>query len=70
MASEFCGHRFPNGQIEEISGMRRVIEVAVEPPLLKGIVGQRCHGSIIVWECFEGDIESPHSRGEYRCERG
>lgn len=39
--------------------------MAVEPPLLEGIVSQRCYRSVVVREGFEGDVESPHRRGEY-----
>jgi hypothetical protein len=39
----------------------------VEPPLLKGVIGEGCYRSVIVWEGVEGDVVSPHGGGEYRC---
>lgn len=65
MTSQFRGRWFSGRQIEEISRIRLILEMAVEPPLVEGKVGERCYGSIIVWECFGGDIESPHGRGDY-----
>ena len=47
--------------------MGRVIKVAVEPPLVEGIVGEGRHRSVIVWEGFGGDVESPHRRCHNRC---
>jgi len=52
VTSQFRGCRFPSGQIEEIPGIGWVVEVAVEPPLVKGIVDEGRHGSIIVCKCF------------------
>jgi hypothetical protein len=66
IASQFRGCRFSSRQIEEISGVGRIIQVAVEPPLFEGIVGQRCDGSIIVRERCGSDVVSPHGRGEQR----
>ena len=38
----------------------------MEPPLIEGVVDKRRHRSVIVWEGLERDVESPHSRREYR----
>jgi hypothetical protein len=68
VASQFCGCWFPGGQIEEISGIGRVVEMAVEPPLVEGVIDEGRHRSIVVWKGFERDVESPHSGCNYRCE--
>lgn len=39
----------------------------MKPPLIKGIVDEGRYRSIIVWEGFGRDVETPHSRREYRC---
>ena len=69
MTSQFCSCWLSGRQIEEISRIGWVIEMAVEPPLVEGIVDEGCHRSIVVWEGFKRDVESPHSRCEYRCLR-
>lgn len=38
----------------------------MEPPLVEGVVDKGCCRSIVVWEGFGRDIESPHRRCEYR----
>ena len=66
IASQFRGRRFSSGQFEDISGVGRVIEVAVEPPLFEGVIGEGRYWSVVVWEGLEGDVEAPHGGGEYR----
>ena len=66
MAGQFSSCWSPGRQLKENPGIRRVSEVAMEPPLVEGIVGQGRHGSIIVWEGFHSDIKSPHSGGDDR----
>ena len=68
VTSQFRGCRFPGGQREDIPGIGRAVEVTVEPPLVKGVVDEGRHGSIIVWECFERNVEPPHSGCEHRYE--
>jgi len=66
MTGQFSICWSPGGQIEENTGVWGVTEVAVKPPLVKGIVNKGRHGSIIVWKGFHGDIKSPHSGGNDR----
>lgn len=53
VTSQFCSRWFAGRQMEKISGIGRIAKVAVEPPLVKGIVGEGCHRPIVVWEGFE-----------------
>jgi hypothetical protein len=66
MASQFCSRWFSGRQVEEISGMGRVSEVAVEPPLFEGIVHKWRYRTIVVRESLKRDVESPHCGCEYR----
>jgi hypothetical protein len=66
MASQFCSRWFSGRQVEEISGMGRVGEVAVEPPLFEGIVHKWRYRTIVVRESLKRDVESPHCGCEYR----
>lgn len=65
MTSQFCSCWFSGRQIEEIPRIGGVTEVAVEPPLVEGIVDKGCHRSIIVGEGLERGVESPHGRCKY-----
>ena len=66
VAGQFRLCWFPGGQVEEHSGVRRVIEVAMEPPLVEGIVGEGCHRPVIVRKRLHGDVKSPHCGGDDR----
>ena len=60
ITSQFCSCWLSSGQVDEISGMRRVIDVTVELSLVEGIVGEGFHRSIVVWEGLKRDVESLH----------
>ena len=47
MASQFCSCWLSGGQFEEISGIGRVTEMTVEPPLIEGVMGERRYRSIV-----------------------
>lgn len=51
-----------SGELEELAGLRLVIQVSVEPPLVKSILLEWSHRPVIIGEILHGDIEPPHRR--------
>jgi len=68
VASELGGGRFTGGELEEIARVGWMVEMAVEPPLVKSVIGQRSHGPIVVRVGLAGDIETVHARMVNCCE--
>ena len=60
IAGELGDSILAGGKLEDVAVVGRIVEVPVEPPLLKGIVDQRGHWTIVVGEGLCGHIESPH----------
>ena len=56
-----CG-RFTSRELEEITRVGWMVEMAVEPPLVKSVIGQRSHGPVIVGVGLGGDVETIHAR--------
>ena len=68
VASELGGGRFASGELEEIARVGWMVEMAVEPPLVKSVIGQRSHGPIVVRIGLGGDVETIHARMVDCCE--
>jgi hypothetical protein len=66
VARDLCRGGFSCGELEEVAGVGWLAEMAVEPPLLKGVVGERSDGPVIVREGVRGDVEAVHARVEHR----
>ena len=62
VTGELSRGRFTSGELEEIAWVGWMVEVAVEPPLVKGVIGQRSHGPIVVRIGLSGDVETIHAR--------
>ena len=59
--------RLTGGELEEIARVGRMVEMAVEPPLVKGVVDERSNRPVIVRERLAGDVEPVHARMEDGC---
>ena len=62
VARELGGGRFASGELEEVAWVGWMVEVAVEPPLVKGVIGQRSDGPVVVRVSLAGDVEAVHAR--------
>ena len=64
VAGELGRGGLSRGKLEDISGIGRVVEVSVEPPLVEVHVHEGCDGAVVVWERLLGDVETVHTRME------
>ncbi len=49
-------------EVDDGSGGRWVVQMAVEPPFAKGPVHEGHNRSIVIGKSFGGDVETPHRR--------
>ena len=56
-------------EVEDVSRVGRVVEMPVEPPLIKGHVHERLDGAIVVRKRVVRDVEAIHARMPDRCGR-
>ena len=61
VACEFGGGWLPRVKLEKVSGVRRMIKVTMEPPLVEGHVQEGRHGAVVVWIGLVGDVETVHT---------
>ena len=66
-ARDLGGSGFTSGEFEEIARVGWMVEVAVEPPLVKGVIDEGSHRSVIVRVRLIGHIKPVHARVEERC---
>lgn len=64
VARDLCGRGFTSWELEEITGVWWIVEVAVEPPFGKVVIQQRRDRSIVVREGLGGDVKAIHARVE------
>lgn len=58
---------FASGELEEITSVGWVAEMAVEPPLVKSVIDERRDRPVVVREGLAGHVEAVHARMEDRC---
>lgn len=49
-------------EVDNVFGMRWVVQMAVEPPFVKGPVHEGRDGAIVIGKSCGGDVETPHRR--------
>ena len=69
VAGELGGGRLTGREFEEIAGVGWIAEMAVEPPLVKSVIGEGSDGPVVVRESLSGDVESVHARVHDSCEK-
>jgi len=62
VAGELGGGRLTGRELKEVAGVGWMIEMTVEPPLVKSVIGQRSDGPIVVRIRLGGDVEPVHAR--------
>ena len=61
VTSNFCSSRFSSREFKEVSWIRRVGKMVVEPPFLEDHVLDRSNGTIVVGKGLCSDIEAVHT---------
>lgn len=70
VAGDLRRHRPACGQLEDVTVIRRVVEMTMEPPLIEGVFCQRGDGPVVIRESLHCNVEPPHGRVEERCMAG